>query len=72
MSSDQGNLSKGIDNKTVRRQGCRGLYPLFTYVLLPVIRVYKETKLLEIVIFFYIFYIYDFIIAQSFYIVKYA
>ena len=33
MSTDQGNLSKGIDNKTVRKEGFRRLHPLFTYAV---------------------------------------
>ena len=32
----QGNLSKGNDNKTVRRLGFRRLHHLFTYVLFSV------------------------------------
>ena len=35
----QGNLLKGIDNKTVRRQGLRRLPPLFTLVNLVIFSV---------------------------------
>ena len=33
---EQGNLLRGIDNKTARRQGISGLHPLFTYALFSV------------------------------------
>ena len=33
---EQGNLLKGIDNKTVRRLGFRRLPPMFTYVLFSI------------------------------------
>ena len=51
LDSDQGNLLKGIDNKTVRTYGFRRLHPLFTYVLFSVTKTfYKETKWFEIAI----------------------
>ena len=36
IDANLGNLSKGIDNKTVRRRGLTRLRPSFTYVLFSV------------------------------------
>ena len=44
----QGNLLKGIDNKTVRRQGFKRLPTLFTYILFSVTHFYKEKTSLKI------------------------
>ena len=48
----QGNLLKGIDEKTSRREDTEHIKRVFTYVLFLITHYNKETKWLEITVFF--------------------
>jgi hypothetical protein len=50
---NQGNSLRGINNKTVRREGFRRLHPLFTYLLNSITlgTFYKVTKWLKMAFF---------------------